>query len=269
MCDWKGKEKFVKARWRPSALMLSAIGNAASFISLCMCIGVAVTLNKLVAHAYYSTVLQGVAYSVMEDDPKTLDKALSRRDRAAWWDCVMLEWQSFIDQGVFEEADLPPGRRTIDTKIVLKLKRDTLNIPLKYKTRIVARGFQQELGVDFFESFSAMSHLVSVRALLALAASKGWVTNQIDVQTAYLYGDIEEEIYLSPPKGLEGMIPPGKVMHLRKGVYGLSQSSRSFYKLLIKTLKEFGMEPCTEDECIWKMKHDNGSELMVATVWMT
>eukprot|EP00961_Rhodomonas_salina_P224772 3038614-Rhodomonas_salina.1 len=82
-------------------------------------------------------------------------------------------------------------RQAIQSKLVYKLKRDEFGIPVRGKALIVALGFQQELGVDFFESFSTMSHPVHVRAIMALAAEKHWHTNQIDIKTAYLQGELD------------------------------------------------------------------------------
>eukprot|EP00961_Rhodomonas_salina_P280571 3789806-Rhodomonas_salina.1 len=190
---------------------------------------------------------------------------MARPDAAEWWACTVDEWQSFLDMGVFEEVDLPAGRRSIQSKLVYKLKRDKYGIPVGYKVWIVARGFQQELGVDFFESFSAMSHPVHVRAIMALAAERRWHTNQIDIKTAYLHGDLEEEIYLTPPRGLEHFVKQGKVMCLKKSVYGLLQSGRVLWKKVTQTMLDFGCKAASEDDCVFVYKRGE-STLIIATV---
>lgn len=254
------------ARQRPSSAFRFSIPNTAAFLGLCFHIGITVTLNEPLSTEYNASLLSTVAYSAEgTKDPVNLHYTLSRGDSAEWWACTVDEWQSFIDMEVFEEADLPPGRRAIESKLVYKLKRDENNIPFRYKARIVARGFQQELGVDFFESFSAMSHPVHVRAIMALAAEKGWHTNQIDIKTAYLHGELEEEIYLTPPRGLEHFVTQGKVMRLRTAVYGLSQSGRVLWQKVTQTMFDFGCKAASEDNCVFVYKRGE-STLIIATV---
>ena len=254
------------AKKQPSSLFRFSVPNAAALIGLCFHIGVAMTLNEPLSTEYNASLLQSVAYSAEgSEDPADLAEAMSRPDAAEWWACTVDEWQSFLDMGVFEEVDLPQGRRAIQSKLVYKLKRDEHGIPVRHKARIVARGFQQELGVDFFESFSAMSHPVHVRAIMALAAEKGWHTNQIDIKTAYLHGELEEEIFLTPPRGLEGFVKPGKVMRLRKAVYGLSQSGRVLWKKVTQTMADFGCKAASEDDCVFVYKRGD-STLIIATV---
>ena len=212
---------FKRAGRNPSKMFKACIGhNAIAFLGLMAIMGVSVSMNVPVAQAYFTAMLATTQYS-FNDEPKSVEEALNRADADLWWQATIdeLEWQSFIELDVFEEQDLPAGRKAIDTRLVYKVKRDANNLPVRWKARLVARGFMAEEGVDFFETFSAMSHPVHIRALMALAAQKGWTTNQTDISTAYLYGEIEEEIYLTPPKGLEHLVTQGKVMQLKKGVY--------------------------------------------------
>ena len=261
-----GEKTFKVNARQPSLIFMKSlfVRDAAAFIGLCMYIGVSMTLNPI-AYAYHQAAATQVFYSATEEDPKSLDEALNRRDADRWWEATMEEWQSFVDRGVFEISDLPPGRRAIDSKIVYKLKKNELGLPERYKARIVARGFQQEIGVDYFESFSAMSHPVAIRLLVAMAAASGYHTNQVDIKTAFLYSDLEEEMYLTPPRGLEHTIPEGKVMKLKKAVYGLSQSGRLFWQLLIGTLKDFGFTSASDDNCIQVYRRET-SVMIVATV---
>jgi hypothetical protein len=135
-----------------------------------MYMGLVMTVNSTIATSYHNSLLQTVDYDAGDGEPRNIEEAMRRPDADQWWACTMDEWQSFQDMGVFDFVPLPKGRRAIDSKIVYKLKRDENNLPIRYKARIVARGFQQQLGVDFFDSFSAMSHPTSVRAILAVRA---------------------------------------------------------------------------------------------------
>ena len=261
---------FQKAKRLPSKMMKACLGhNAIAFLGLMAVMGISVSMNVPVAQAYFAAMLATTRYS-FDDEPKSLEEALNRADADLWWQATIDEWQSFIELDVFEEQDLPAGRKAIDTRLVYKVKRDANNLPIRWKARLVARGFMAEEGVDFFETFSAMSHPVHIRALMALAVQKGWTTNQTDISTAYLYGEIEEEIFLTPPKGLEHLVTPGKVMRLKKGVYGLSQSGRVFYKQLIQEIQNYESQgttvtAVTEDKCIHIIQRGT-STLVIATV---
>jgi Reverse transcriptase (RNA-dependent DNA polymerase) len=98
----------------------------------------------------------------------------------------------------------------------------------RYKARLVARGFSQQYGVDYYETFAPVVRMESLRILLAIAANEDLEIHQIDVITAYLAGELEEEIYIDPPTGLPDS--EGKVCKLRKGLYGLKQSARVWYR---------------------------------------
>eukprot|EP00961_Rhodomonas_salina_P189175 2552303-Rhodomonas_salina.1 len=123
-----------------SSMFQFTVPNAAAFIGLCFHIGVAMTLNEQLSTEYNASLLQSVDYLAEgSDDPTDLQDALLRPDAAEWWAATVDEWQSFIDMEVFEEVDLPQGRRAIQSKLVYKLKRDEFGIPVCRKARIVAR----------------------------------------------------------------------------------------------------------------------------------
>ena len=92
----------------------------------------------------------------------------------------------------------------------------------RYKARLVARGFQQEYGQDYEETFAHVAHVHTVRTLVAV---RGWSLSQLDVKNAFLHGDLHEEVYMTPPPGLH--TPPGMVCRLRRALYGLKQAPRA------------------------------------------
>ena len=94
----------------------------------------------------------------------------------------------------------------------------------RYKARLIARGFSQEYGVDYFETYAPVARFASIRMLLALAARHGMYIDQMDVQTAFLYGDLEEEAYMERPDGFEAV--EGHCLRLRKSLYSLKQAPR-------------------------------------------
>ena len=114
----------------------------------------------------------------------------------------------------WELAGLPRGHRAITFKSVFKLKRDEASTVVKHKARLVARGFVQQEGVDFDDAFALVARMESVR-LLALAAQEGWRVHHMDVKSAFLNGDLKEEVYVHQPPGFAIPGKEGKVLRLR------------------------------------------------------
>jgi hypothetical protein len=106
----------------------------------------------------------------------------------------------------------------VTLKWVFKLKRDEAGAIVKHKARLVARGFVQREGIDFDDTFAPVAQMESVRLLFALAAQEGWRVHHMDVKSAFLNGDLKEEVYMHQPPGFA---IPGKVLRLRKALYGL------------------------------------------------
>ena len=114
---------------------------------------------------------------------------------------MRLELQSLEDNGTWTYTLLPTGKKPIGCKWVYKIKYQPDGTIERYKARLVAKGYTQVEGLDYRETFAPVAKLITVRNLLAIAAAKGWSLHQLDVQNAFLHGDISEEIYMSPPPG--------------------------------------------------------------------
>lgn len=105
----------------------------------------------------------------------------------------------------------------------------------KFKAKLVAKGYNHTLGIDYHESFSPFARVVTVRFLLALVAAKSWKVHQVDVKNSYLHGFLDEEIYLIPPEGYEHA-NSNQVCKLSKSLYGLKQAGRQWHKELSNAL---------------------------------
>ncbi|GKD21914.1 putative ribonuclease H-like domain-containing protein, partial [Tanacetum coccineum] len=138
-------------------------------------------------------------------------------------------------------VDLPNRKRIIGTKWVFKNKKDERGIVIKNKARLVAQGYTQEEGIDYDKVFAPVVRIEAIRLFLAYALFKDFVVYQMDVKSAFLYGKIEEEVYVCQPLGFEDPDFPDKVYKVEKALYGLHQAPRTCQdKYVTEILKKFG-----------------------------
>ena len=173
------------------------------------------------------------------------------------------EIESLQKNQTWELAKRPQGRNIITCKWVFK-KKESLSPAegIKYKARLVARGFHQKEGVDYNEIFSPVVRHTSIRVLLAIVAHQNLELEQLDVKTAFLHGELEEEIYMTQ---LDGFQVPGKedyVCKLRKSLYGLKQSPRQWYKRFDSYMIEIGYIRSPYDCCVYYNKETNGCSMI-------
>ncbi|GJZ65798.1 putative ribonuclease H-like domain-containing protein [Tanacetum coccineum] len=137
-------------------------------------------------------------------------------------------------------VDLPFGKKAISTKWVFKNKRDERSIVVKNKARLVAQGFRYEEGINYDEVFAPVARIEAIRLFLAFASFMGFPVYQMDVKSAFLYGTIEEEVYVHQPPGFVDPAHPNKVYKVIKALYGLHQAPRAWYETLYSFLLENG-----------------------------
>jgi hypothetical protein len=141
---------------------------------------------------------------------------------------MKVEMDAVEKNRTWELADLPRGHRAITIKWVFKLKKDEVEAIIKHKARLVARDFLQWEGIDFDDSFVPVARMESVRLLIALAAQEGWRVHHMDVKSAFLNGDLKEEVYVHQSLGFAIPDKEGKVLCMRKALYGLRQTPRAW-----------------------------------------
>ncbi|GKC77451.1 putative ribonuclease H-like domain-containing protein [Tanacetum coccineum] len=129
-------------------------------------------------------------------------------------------------------VELPNGKRAIGTKWVFRNKKDERGSVIKNKARLVAQGYTQEEGIDYDEVFAPVARIEAIRLFLAYASFKDFVVYQMDVKSAFLYGKIEEEVYVCQPLGFEDLDFPDRVYKVEKALYGLHQAPRAWYETL-------------------------------------
>ncbi|GJW57037.1 putative ribonuclease H-like domain-containing protein [Tanacetum coccineum] len=159
-------------------------------------------------------------------------------------------------------VDLPNGKRPIGTKWVFRNKKDERGIVIKNKARLVAQGYTQEEWIDYDEVFAPVARIEAIRLFLAYASFKDFVVYQMDVKSAFLYGKIEEEVYVCQPPGFEDPDFPDKVYKVEKALYGLHQAPRAWYETLSTYLLDNGFQRGKIDKTLF-IRRDKGDILLV------
>ncbi|GJY11733.1 putative ribonuclease H-like domain-containing protein [Tanacetum coccineum] len=226
------------------------------------------TTKNLEEHGLFSSVQQRTNHKdfqnclfscfLSQEEPKKVIHALKD---PSWIEAMQDELLQFKLQKVWTLVDLPNGKRAIGTKWVFRNKKDERGIVIKNKARLVAQGYTQEEGIDYDEVFAPVARIEAIRLFLAYASFKDFVVYQMDVKSAFLYGKIEEEVYVCQPPGFEDPDFPDRVYKVEKALYGLHQAPRAWDKydiLLVQVYVDdiiFGSTNkllCTEFE---KMMH--------------
>jgi hypothetical protein len=143
---------------------------------------------------------------------------------------------------------LPIGKRRIGLKWGFKLKRNSEGEIVKHKARLVAKGYVQKHGIDFEEVFATVARLDTIGLLLAFAANNGWKVHHLDVKSAFLHGELEEEVYVSQPEGYKVKGREQEVFRLSKALYGLKQAPRAWNITLDKSLNMLGFRKCLSEQ---------------------
>nr|GFC30409.1 retrovirus-related Pol polyprotein from transposon TNT 1-94 [Tanacetum cinerariifolium] len=154
---------------------------------------------------------------------------------------------------VWELVPRPDKVMVITLKWIYKVKLDELGGILKNKARLVARGYHQEEGIDFEESFAPVARLEAIRIFLAYAAHK----NMMDVKTAFLNEKLREEVYVSQPDGFVDLDNPNHVYKLKKALYGFKQAPRAWYDMLSSFLLSQDYSKGSVDPTLVIRRNDN------------
>ena len=206
------------------------------------------------------------ALSVAEEiegnsEPSSYSEAIISGDSNKWMTAMHDEMESLEKNGTWDLVKLPREKKPIRCKWVFKRKEGVSpNDETRYKARLVAKGYSQIPGIDYNEVFSPVVKHSSIRTLLSIVAMHDLELEQLDVKTAFLHGELEEDIYMEQP---EGFVIPGKeklVCKLKKSLYGLKQSPRQWYKRFDTFMLSQGFKRSNYDSCVY-LKTVNGSTI--------
>lgn len=197
-----------------------------------------------------------------EGEPENIEEVQTHKDKIEWMKAMQEEMNSLQKNDTYDLVELPKGRKALKNKWVFKLKKDGDKL-VKYKARLVVKGFGQKRGIDFDEIFSPVVKMSSIRVILGLTASLDLELEQLDVKTAFLHGDLEEEIYMDQPEGFEEAGKEHMVCRLKKSLYGLKQAPRQWYKKFDSFMMSHGYSRTDADHCVYVKTFPGGKFIIL------
>ena len=209
-------------------------------------------------------ILQQIIFCLlMRGSQRATQKQKTHEDKDEWMKAMQDEMSSLKKNNTYELVELPKGKKVLKNKWLFKLKRDDSGKLIKHKARLVVKGFAQTKGLDFDEIFSPVVKMTSIRVILGLVASMDLELEQMDVKTAFLHGDLKEEIYMTQPEGFEVEGKEQLVCRLKKSLYGLKQAPRQWYKKFDSFMVSHGYRRTAADHCVYVRKFGNGKFIIL------
>jgi len=184
-------------------------------------------------------------------EPPTRRLMLQCKQRVKWEEAEQDELRSFHLCNVLSKTPIPEGVKPLPLKWIYKLKKDLMNVILRYKARLVAQGFFQVFGVDYTDTYSPVAKFVSIRIFLAISVQLGLIIHTMDVDTAFLNADIDEDIWVKIPEGTKLAANDDGIYKLRKSLCGLKQASRNWNNDINQYLVDNGFTRLEADPCIY------------------
>ena len=185
------------------------------------------------------------------DAPATFKDAMTGPERERWKEAIACEMDSLQKHHVWDLVPLPEGQNVVGCRWIFKKKTDDSGNVDRFKARLVAQGYSQRYGLDYDGTFSPVVRAESVRALIAVAARKNFLLHQMDINTAFLNGNLHENVYMKQPEGFVETGQENLVCKLRKSIYGLKQAPRCWNHELDQHLKSLKLTQSHSDPCIY------------------
>nr|GEW14553.1 zinc finger, CCHC-type [Tanacetum cinerariifolium] len=198
-----------------------------------------------------------------EDDPKTFDEAIKSQDVAFWKEKINDEMDSIMGNNTWVLADPPLGCRPFVCKWIFKRKIKVDETFEKLKARLVIQSFKQKSGIDYFNTYPSVARISTIRLLIAMASIHNLIIHQMDVKTAFLNGDLDEEVYMNQP---QGFIIPGnenKACKLIKSLYGLKQAPKQWHQKFNEVVLSNGYLLNQADKYVYRKFDETGKEVII------
>jgi hypothetical protein len=206
--------------------------------------------------------LHNLAIFSTSEDPKTYDEA-SKHDN--WRKAMDSEIEAIEKNETWELTDLPSDAKKIGVKWIYKIKYNEQGKIEKYKARLVAKGYTQQHGIDYNEVFAPVARWDTIRTILALAALKNWYVFQLDVKSAFLHGELDEDIYVEQPLGYQK--DRNKVYKLKKSLYGLKQAPRAWYSKIEAYFCHEGFLKCPHEHTLF-VKYFTDNKVLIVSLYV-
>ncbi|CAN1345150.1 Retrovirus-related Pol polyprotein from transposon TNT 1-94 [Linum perenne] len=184
----------------------------------------------------------------LEKEPSTFNQAIKH---TCWQIAMQDEYNALMRNNTWSLVACPTNVNLVGCKWIFRIKRNSDGTVQRHKARLVAQGFSQEAGVDYFETFSPVIRPTTIRLVLSIALSKGWIIRQLDINNAFLNGDLTDEVYMQQPRGFEDSTHPTYVCRLNKALYGLKQAPRAWFTKLKTYLLTQGYRACHSDTSLF------------------
>ncbi|GJU52716.1 retrovirus-related pol polyprotein from transposon TNT 1-94 [Tanacetum coccineum] len=199
-------------------------------------------------------------------EPESYSEALCSKEFVQWKKTINKEMVSLEKNQTWSLVRLPAGKKALQSKWVFRVKEEQ-DGKKRYKARLVVKGFQQKQGVDYNEIFSPVVKMTTIRLVLSIVAAENLHLEQLDVKTAFLHGDLDEDIYMTQPEGFQSA---GKeenlVCKLKKSLYGLKQAPRQWYLKFDSFMQRAGYKRCAMDHCCYLKKVGSSSIILLLYV---
>lgn len=212
------------------------------------------------AVAYLQTVVAGDSGNKTLEIPvpTTWEQALGGEYAAEWLESMVKEFKGLEGTGTFRQVPRSEARSVLKNKWVFRVKRRADGTPL-FKSRLVVKGYSQQQGIDYAETWAPTAKPVTWRLLLHLAAQQDFHIRMMDVDQAFCQGDLEEDLHLEPPKGLPAAaLPDDQVWKLLRPLYGLKQAPRQWHAKLKEVLGKVGFRPVHGDSSLFMHRDSQG-----------
>jgi len=198
--------------------------------------------------------------------PQSYRQAMKSPESAQWKKAMEDELKSHVEKGSWSMVKLPAGKRAIRNRWVFAVKKSADGKTVRHKARLCAKGFEQRQGVDYESTYAPVATLTTVRLLLSLAAKLKMSVHHLDVKTAFLNSDLDEDVYMQQPEGFTLDDSDDLVCKLIRAIYGLKQASRQWYRELDAFLMSLRARKSGGDSTLYWFEVNGAVVLLVVYV---